>query len=60
MSDAFADKIEMQHRLFAELSEMFGAEVPLYDKSLLVNRECNRAVCHLLGQRHRPMGVSYF
>ncbi|HNQ72386.1 MAG TPA: DUF1338 family protein [Verrucomicrobiota bacterium] len=53
MSDAFADKIEMQHRLFAELSEMFGAEVPLYDKSLLVNRECNRAVCHLLGQRHR-------
>ncbi|MCO5052067.1 MAG: DUF1338 family protein [Verrucomicrobiae bacterium] len=58
MSDAFADKIEMQHRLFAELSEMFGAEVPLYDKSLLVNRECNRAVCHLLGQRHRGFALT--
>jgi uncharacterized glyoxalase superfamily metalloenzyme YdcJ len=45
---AFADRIEMQHRLFAELSRMFGAEVPLYDKSLEVNRACNLAVCELL------------
>lgn len=45
---AFADRIEMQHRLFAELSRMFGREVPLYDKSLEVNRACNIAVCDLL------------
>jgi len=44
----FADKVAMQHRLFAELSSMFGKEVPLYDKSLLVNKICNRAVCTLL------------
>jgi uncharacterized glyoxalase superfamily metalloenzyme YdcJ len=50
MSVQFADKIEMQNRLFAELSRMFGHEVPLYDKSLLVNRECNKAVCALIGQ----------
>ncbi len=46
---AFADPIQMQHRLFASLSEMFGREVPLYDRSLLVNRVVNRAVCDLLG-----------
>lgn len=49
---AFASKIEMQHRLFAELSRMFGNEVPLYDKSLLVNLVCNRAVCDLLAKLH--------
>ena len=38
----FADKIEMQNRLFAELSDMFGREVPLYDKALLVNKACNK------------------
>lgn len=48
----FADKVEMQNRLFFELSRMFGQEVPLYDKSLLVNRICNRATCDLLGQMH--------
>lgn len=46
------DKVVMQHRLFGELSRMFGLEVPLYDKSLLVNRVCNRAVCGLLGRLH--------
>ncbi|MGP1272217.1 MAG: 2-oxoadipate dioxygenase/decarboxylase family protein [Phycisphaerales bacterium] len=51
MGAAFADKIDMQNRLFSELSRMFGEEVPLYDKSLLVNRECNRGVCELLGWR---------
>lgn len=44
-----ADQVQMQHRLFAELSSMFGKEVPLYDKSLLVNTVCNRTVCDLLG-----------
>ena len=58
MSTQFADRIEMQNRLFAELSSMFGKEVPLYDRSLLVNRECNKAVCALVGQLHRGFAVS--
>ncbi|MEY4841485.1 MAG: hypothetical protein RJA12_209 [Planctomycetota bacterium] len=58
MSTHFADRIEMQNRLFAELSSMFGKEVPLYDRSLLVNRECNTAVCALVGQLHRGFAVS--
>ena len=49
---ALASKIDMQNRLFAELSAMFGREVPLYDKSLAVNRACNRAVCALLSKLH--------
>jgi len=48
----FADKIKMQHRLFAELSAMFGREVPLYDKSLLVNKVTNQAVVALLSKKH--------
>lgn len=55
---AFADRIEMQNRLFAELSAMFGKEVPLYDKSLAVNFECNREVCDLLAERHPGFSVS--
>lgn len=58
MSHGLADKIEMQHRLFAELSTMFGKEVPLYDKSLLVNHECNRVVCDLLAHLFRGFSVS--
>ena len=58
MTTQFADRIEMQNRLFAELSAMFGKEVPLYDRSLLVNRECNKAVCALVGQLHRGFAVS--
>ncbi|MBX3385016.1 MAG: VOC family protein [Phycisphaeraceae bacterium] len=54
----FADKIEMQNRLFAELSGMFGREVPLYDKSLAVNSICNRAVCDLVSRLHRGFAVS--
>ena len=54
----FADKIDMQHRLFSELSRMFGKEVPLYDKSLLVNLACNRIVCDLLGTLHTGFEVS--
>ncbi|MEY5033495.1 MAG: hypothetical protein RL354_2526, partial [Planctomycetota bacterium] len=47
---AIASKIDMQNRLFAELSAMFGREVPLYDKSLLVNKACNQTVCGLLAK----------
>ncbi len=54
----FANKGQMQNRLFAELSRMFGQEVPLYDKSLLVNRECNRAVGALLAQLHVGFSLS--
>ncbi|MBY0260715.1 MAG: DUF1338 family protein, partial [Phycisphaerales bacterium] len=54
----FADQVDMQNRLFAELSRMFGMEVPLYDKSLLVNRVCNRAVCDLLSRMHAGFSVS--
>ncbi|MEQ8843752.1 MAG: DUF1338 family protein [Phycisphaerales bacterium] len=53
-----ADKIDMQNRLFAELSAMFGKEVPLYDKALAVNALCNRAVCDLLAVRHPGFAVS--
>lgn len=58
MSTSFADKVQMQNRLFAELSRMFGQEVPLYDKALLVNRECNKTVCGLLGQLHIGFALS--
>jgi uncharacterized glyoxalase superfamily metalloenzyme YdcJ len=58
MSLKFADKVEMQHRLFAELSRMFGQEVPLYDKSLLVNRVCNETICALLSVIHGGFAVT--
>jgi uncharacterized glyoxalase superfamily metalloenzyme YdcJ len=58
MNTPFADKIEMQHRLFSELSNMFGKEVPLYDKSLLVNKECNKTVCALLSQMYSGFNLS--
>jgi uncharacterized glyoxalase superfamily metalloenzyme YdcJ len=58
MSTSFADQVQMQHRLFAELSRMFGQEVPLYDKSLLVNRACNKTVGSLLGQLHLGFTLS--
>ena len=58
MSNAFANKIEMQNRLFTELSDMFGREVPLYDKALLVNKATNRTVCTLLGELYPGFGIS--
>jgi uncharacterized glyoxalase superfamily metalloenzyme YdcJ len=58
MAPQFADRTEMQNRLFAELSAMFGKRVPLYGKSLLVNAECNREVCDLLALRHPGFAVS--
>ncbi len=58
MNSLFAPKIDMQNRLFSELSRMFGQEVPLYDKALVVNFECNRTVCDLLGQMHAGLSVS--
>ena len=54
----FANKIELQNRLFAELSDMFGREVPLYDKALLVNKACNQTVCALLGELHEGFKIS--
>ncbi len=58
MSAAFTDRVVMQNRLFAELSRMFGKEVPLYDKSLLVNQECNLAVAALLAKRHVGFSIT--
>jgi len=58
MTTTFANKTEMQNLLFAELSRMFGQEVPLYDKSLLVNQACNRTVCGLLGQKYPGFSLS--
>jgi uncharacterized glyoxalase superfamily metalloenzyme YdcJ len=52
MPAPFADRVEMQNRLFAELSALFAREVPMYDRSLLVNRVCNRTVCELVGRLH--------
>ena len=50
MDSTFACPNELQRNLFEGLSDMFGREVPLYDKSLAVNQYCNRAVCDLLSQ----------
>src|SRR3569833_1160539 len=54
----FSDMIKMQHRLFSELSKMFGQEVPLYDKSLLVNKACNQTVVALLAQLYPGFSLS--
>jgi uncharacterized glyoxalase superfamily metalloenzyme YdcJ len=58
MQSQYADKIQMQNMLFAELSNMFGAEVPLYQKSLLVNSVCNQAVCAFLGRLYNGFNIS--
>lgn len=58
MSTVFADKLAMQNRLFAELSRMFGREVPLYDKALAVNAVCNRGVCDLLALRYQGLAIT--
>ena len=58
MSTSFANKTEMQNLLFAELSKMFGKEVPLYDKSLLVNKACNQTVCALLARKYHGFEIS--
>ncbi|MBX9737657.1 MAG: DUF1338 family protein [Phycisphaerales bacterium] len=54
----FADKVQMQHRLFGELSAMFAREVPMYDRALLINRVCNTAVCDVLKKLHVGFDVS--
>jgi uncharacterized glyoxalase superfamily metalloenzyme YdcJ len=46
----------LQDRLFAALSAMFAAEVPLYGKALGVNDACNVTACRLLA--HRFPGVA--
>src|SRR2546430_8857041 len=58
MPAAFADKLHMQNLLFSELSSMFGKEVPLYDKSLLVNKVCNEAFCSLLSRLYPGFSIS--
>jgi uncharacterized glyoxalase superfamily metalloenzyme YdcJ len=58
MTPTFVDRISLQNRLFAELSRMFGIEVPLYDRALLVNRATNEAVCELLSKLHRGFHVT--
>ena len=58
MTTAFADKFQLQNRLFAELSRMFGVEVPLYDRSLAVNEVTNRAVCDLVAKLHLGFSMS--
>jgi uncharacterized glyoxalase superfamily metalloenzyme YdcJ len=58
MAAAFADKIDMQNRLFAELSAMFGREVPLYDKALLVNVHCNAAACDLYAKMFTGFAIT--
>ena len=58
MPGPFADRVEMQNRLFAELSALFAREVPMYDRSLLVNRACNRVVCELVGKLHAGFAIS--
>jgi len=55
---AFVNRLVMQNRLFSELSRMFGREVPLYDKSLLVNAICNRIVCDLLSRMHAGFSIT--
>lgn len=57
-STQFASKIEMQHRLFAELSRMFGLEVQMYDRALAVNNATNTAVCNLLGKLYPGFAIS--
>jgi uncharacterized glyoxalase superfamily metalloenzyme YdcJ len=58
MSTSFADRIAMQNRLFAELSSMFGKEVPLYDKALAVNTVTNRCVCDLLAAMYKGFSIT--
>ncbi len=55
---ALTDPKVMQDRLFAELSRMFGSEVPLYDRAVLVNRACNATACSLLARRHLGFAIS--
>ncbi|MBL8886306.1 MAG: DUF1338 family protein, partial [Phycisphaerales bacterium] len=55
---SYANPIQMQHRLFAELSSMFGKEVPMYDKELLVNKECNKTACALFAKIYPGFSIS--
>lgn len=59
MSDsAFVSKRVMQHQLFSELSDMFGREVPMYDRALRINASCNRAVCDVLGLMYEGFSIT--
>ncbi|MEO0586414.1 MAG: hypothetical protein AAF078_02130 [Planctomycetota bacterium] len=41
-SRTYVDRVALQNRLLAELSAIFGGEVPLHDKPLAVNRVATR------------------
>jgi uncharacterized glyoxalase superfamily metalloenzyme YdcJ len=58
MKTSFANKTEMQNELFAELSRMFGSEVPLYDKSLLINKLCNQTAVALFSTKFPGFALS--
>ncbi len=58
MKTGFADKRQMQNMLFSELSNMFGKEVPLYDKSLLANKVCNQTVISLVTALYPHFSIS--
>ncbi len=55
---ALADKVQMQHRLFGELSAMFAREVPMYDRALVINRICNTLVCDVIRKLHVGFDVT--
>jgi uncharacterized glyoxalase superfamily metalloenzyme YdcJ len=54
----FADRVELQHKLFAQLSVMFASEVPLYDRSLAVNELVNECVCRVMSRRFDGLEVT--
>jgi uncharacterized glyoxalase superfamily metalloenzyme YdcJ len=58
MPHDLAEPLDMQNRLFAELSRMFASEVPMYDKSLLANAVCNRVVCDVLALLHPGLEIT--
>lgn len=53
----WADPRDLQDRLFAALSAMFAAEVPLYGGALSVNDLCNAAAVALLERRFPALGT---
>lgn len=59
MTKNFIDPFVLQGRLFTELSALFAKEVPLYDRSLAVNQQCNRVVCELIAKLHQGFEIDH-
>lgn len=53
MKNIFIDQALLRKHVYAELSKMYGSDVPLYDKLLETNREINRKVA----QEHPERGI---